>query len=151
MAFRDIFLVKGVVVALIEESLATFLEGQPLLEEFTGTAGERIYPLKIPAGNKQQPCMTYALVRTETERTIGNERAERQVRRYAFTVWGTNYQQVTKAAETLVSIIDDRARIFDDRRIERTWLEDQQDVYESDAQLNGRESIYAMKIVGPTI
>lgn len=138
-------------MALIEDSLRVFLQGQPTLEEFTGAEGERIYPVKISAGNKQLPCMTYALVRTETERTIGNERAERQVRRYAFTVWGTNYQQVTMAAETLVSIIDDRARIFDDKRIERTWLEDQQDVYESDAQLNGRESIYAMKITGPTL
>lgn len=136
---------------LIEESLRTFLQAQEALEAYTGTNGDRIYPVKIPERNAQQSCMTYALVRTETERIIGNERAERQVRRYAFTVWGVNYQQVTEAAETLVSIIDDQARIFADSRIERTWLEDQQDVYESDAQLNGRESVYAMKITGPTL
>lgn len=138
-------------MALIEDSLFAFLQAQTALEEYTGVAGNRIYPVKIPERNNQMSCMTYALVRNETERTIGSERAERQVRRYAFTVWGVVYQKVTEAAETLVRIIDDQARIFDDKRIERTWLEDQQDVYEADAQLNGRESVYAMKITGPTI
>lgn len=138
-------------MALIEDSLFAFLQAQADLAEYTGEAGKRIYPVKIPERNNQESCITWALVQAATERTIGGERAERQVRRYAFTVWGTNYQRVTAAAETLVRIIDDQARIFDDARIERTWLEDQQDVYDSDAQLNGRESTYAMKITGPTL
>ena len=124
----------------IEQSLFEFL-----VVTVAAYAQDRVYPVKIPESNKQQPCVTYALAKRTLEGVTLGERSQQEERHYNVSVWGPQYEEAKIVAETISEALNDICD-HEDSRIRLTWMDDQFDEYEPDAQLRGVTSVYVFKI-----